>query len=366
MRNIFVVLCVLAAPLAAQEKVRIYVSLDQDHSAPILEDFQKETGIEIDPEYDTERSKTVGLVRRLIAEKGRPQADVYWNNELATTIKLKLAGVLARYVSPSAADIPDRFKDSEGYWTGFAARARVLIVNTNLVGPNEMPDSMWDLADEKWRGKVAMAFPQTGTTAAHAAALYTKDPEEADRYFDALIENRVEWLASNGQTMRDVGQGRFAFAWTDTDDFNVALRRGWPVKCVFPDKGPDEIGVLYLPNSLMLIKGGPNPEAGKKLIDWLLRPEIEERLAHSATAQIPVRPGVKTPDNVKRPEEIGKTMDVDFKEVGRQYDRWTAHLREKFSDASTASGMLVWVVVGLVAAALVGFALLKKATGEPS
>ncbi|MEE8107348.1 MAG: extracellular solute-binding protein [Planctomycetota bacterium] len=355
-----------AGRLPAQETVRIYCSLDQEHSEPLLRDFEKETGIKLETVFDTEANKTVGLVRRLLAEKNEPYADVYWNNELATTIKLKLAGVLQAYKSKSAADIPAVFKDPDGHWTGFAARARVLIVNTNRVKPDEMPTTMWDLADPKWRGKVAMARPQTGTTATHAAALYVLDSDEADRYFKALIDNEVVWRPGNGHVMREVADGLHAFGWTDTDDFHVALLARKPVAKVYPDKGPDDLGVMYIPNSIMLIKGAPNPAGAKRLIDWVLRPETEARLAKSATAQIPVRPGVAVPDHVRRPDQVGKTMAVDFLEVGRQYDRWVSHVQGHFSEAEAKSGSLPMIFLGVLVAAVLAFLLLKKATGEPT
>ena len=105
----------------AQEVV-IYTSLDKVFSQPILEAFEKETGIDVLPVYDSEATKTTGLVNRLIAEKNNPRADVFWNSESGRTIVLKQKGVLAKYVSPSASDIPSQFKDPDGCWTGFAAR----------------------------------------------------------------------------------------------------------------------------------------------------------------------------------------------------------------------------------------------------
>ena len=288
MRNVLVTILALggAGAVSAEEVVRIYVSLDREHSEAVLRDFEKETGIRVEAEFDTEQTKTVGLVNRLIEEKGNPQADLYWNNELATTIKLKQFGVLEKYDSPSAKDIPAEFKDPDGYWVGFAARGRVLIANTDLVKPEELPTSMWDLCDPKWKGKVCMAKPATGTTAAHASALYTLDERRADEYFDKLAANDVTWLVGNAHCMREVAAGRFAFGWTDTDDFHVARLHGKPVAQVFPDRGPEDVGTMVIPNSLVKIRGGKNPAAAQKLIDWLLRPEIEERLAQSATAQI--------------------------------------------------------------------------------
>jgi iron(III) transport system substrate-binding protein len=110
----------------------IYTSLDRPHSKPVLDRFEKETGIRVKALYDTEASKTVGLVNRLIGESSHPQADVFWSSEVIRTLVLKDKGVLAAYRSPAADQIPPEFRDPEGYWTGFAARARVLLVNTEL------------------------------------------------------------------------------------------------------------------------------------------------------------------------------------------------------------------------------------------
>jgi iron(III) transport system substrate-binding protein len=368
MRNLLVTFMTLAATAAAGEKVVVYVSLDEEHSRVVLEDFEKETGVEVEARYDTEATKTVGLVNRLLEEKRTgARADVYWNNELGTTIKLQEHGVLEAYVSPSAAEIPARFKDPEGYWTGFAARARILIVNTNLVRPEEMPKGMWDLADPRWRGKACMARPQTGTTATHAAALYVLlGATEADRYFSALAGNRVQWLQGNAHCMREVAAGRFAFGWTDSDDYNVARLRGDPVAMVHPDAGPEGVGVLYIPNSLMLIRGGPHPANGRKLIDWLLRPAIEERLARGPTAQIPLRPGVPVPENVKRPDQVGKAMAVDFRTVGREYDRWVDHARELLSEEQRSMPVLWGILAAVALLGAAAFVFLRRATGEPS
>ena len=64
-----------------QQEVVVYVSEDQVFSEPILKDFERETGITVKPVFDTEESKSTGVMNRLIAEKDNAQADVYWANE---------------------------------------------------------------------------------------------------------------------------------------------------------------------------------------------------------------------------------------------------------------------------------------------
>jgi iron(III) transport system substrate-binding protein len=136
--------------------VVVYVSHDQVFSEPILKDFENETGIKVRAVYDTEETKSTGTMNRLIAEKDNPQADVYWANEPIRAEVLRQQGIAMPYISPNAGGIPGSFKDPDGYWTGFAARARVLIVNKNA---GAKPDSILAYADPHWRGKTVIANP---------------------------------------------------------------------------------------------------------------------------------------------------------------------------------------------------------------
>src|SRR3989338_10885249 len=145
---------------ASQQVVVVYVSHDQDYAQPVLEAFEKETRIKIKAVYDTEASKTVGLTNRLMAEKMNPQADVFWNNEVVRTIQLKKEGVLAVYRPSNYDKLNKLYKDPDGYWTGFAARARVLIMNTDLLEESQKPASLEDLTKPEFAGYVTLADPQ--------------------------------------------------------------------------------------------------------------------------------------------------------------------------------------------------------------
>lgn len=336
-------LALLALPLITacgkQPDLVVYVSLDWEFSARMIREFEKETGLKVRAEYDTEASKTVGLVRRLVEEADNPRCDVYWNNEIAQTVRLAGRGLLSPYESPSAADIPAEFKDQNHRWTGFAARARCLIVNTDLVSEEDMPSSMWDLLDPKWAGKCGFARPLTGTTLTHAVALYDVIGEaEAERFLSSIAAGQnqdppqVNVVSSNGQLMKLVSSGQLAWGFTDTDDFNVAREKGSPVRRVFPDQteGPDgepALGTLLIPNTVAMIKGAPHPEPAKRFIDWVLSRDVERRLAESRSAQIPVREDVPRPDHVARDFVV---MRVSYISVGQQMENRTEHLRELF------------------------------------
>ena len=276
--------------------VSLYCALDEQHSSTLVARFEKESGLRVKQRYDTEASKTVGLVSMILEEAKRPRCDVFWNNELAHTVRLAQKGLLEGYVSPSAAKIPARYKHPDGLWTGFAARARVFIVNTDLVKPEDYPKSIHDLTLPKWKGKCAVAKPLTGTTLTHFTALeIAMGKEKFDAWVDGLFKNEVAMLQSNGATMRQVAAGEFHFAMTDTDDFHVALGKGEKVACVFPDQGDGQMGTMLIPNSVAIVAKGPHPEGARKLVDWILSESTEALLAAAKSAQIPVRTGVQGP-----------------------------------------------------------------------
>lgn len=313
-----------------KNEVVVYTSVDQVFSEPILQDFEKKSGIKVKAIYDVEAAKTTGLVNRLIAEKNHPQADVFWNSEIARTIILKNKGVLEPYVSAQSASIPEQFKDKQGYWTGFAARARIFICNTHLLSVEKMPRSIFDLTLPALNGRVVLAKPIFGTTATFAASLFVAlGDQRAEKFFRDLKANNVIIVEGNATVRDRVQEGEFPIGLTDTDDANVALENKKPVAVIYSDQGKNGIGALLIPNTVSLIKNAPNQANGKKLIDYLLSEEIESRLAFSSAAQIPLRDHVKRPASVPSYRQI-KAMDVDFEKVANAIERATKVLEDIF------------------------------------
>lgn len=308
-------------------EVVVYVSEDQVFSEPILRDFEAETGIKVKVVYDTEETKSTGAMNRLIAEKDNPQADVYWANEPIRAIALKQKGISTPYVSPNAEGIPDNLKDLQGYWTGFSARARVLIVSeTSLI--NQTPASILAYTVERWKGKGVIANPLFGTTTSWIAALFTVwSDEHARDFMERMKENGTKVSTSNGESTMLVANNEFTFSLVDSDDATNAIKNEKSVMQVYPDQEEGELGCLVLPNATVLIKGGPNPENGKALIDYLLSPQTERKLAFADCAQIPLHEGVETPDNVIKIEEL-KLMKVDFEAVARKLQEIQPYLKE--------------------------------------
>jgi iron(III) transport system substrate-binding protein len=314
---IFIVVAAAAAiwrfyPSAGTQTVVVYVSHDQVFSEPILKDFEKDTGIKVLAVYDTEETKSAGAMNRLIAEKHNPQADVYWANEPVRAEVLRQQHISAPYVSPNAAGIPDTFRDPDGYWTGFAARARVIIVHDDV---DPRPTSVLSYTDPQWRGKTVIANPLFGTTTDQIAALFAVWGDERGRSFmQNLHDNAVKISPSNGDSADLVARGESAFSLVDSDDVVNRMKQHQPIELVYPDQGADEVGCLIVPNAAVLIAGAPHPEVGRKLIDYLLSNDTERKLALSDAAQIPLHPGAAPPPELKSVESI-KVMKVNYAEV---------------------------------------------------
>jgi iron(III) transport system substrate-binding protein len=312
------------SPGSAERTVTIYVSTDRVFSEPVLREYERRSGVKVNPVYDTEETKSTGLANRLIAEKARPQADVFWSNEPVRTLVLKSRDVLAPYKSPSADGIPAPLRDPDGYWTGFSARMRVIAYNPKLVKPDEAPTSIFDLADPKWRGQVAIADPRFGSTSFHVAALYAiAGDEKMDAFFRRLKENGVRVVDGNSVVRDMVVRGEVKVGLTDTDDVNVALEDGQAIAMVLPDK--EGLGVPVMPNMVSFIANAPHPDEGRHLIDYLLSSDVERQLAQSEAVQIPLHAGVQGPKNIPSIDTF-KPMTLDYSKAASRVEEVTNRL----------------------------------------
>ena len=316
-------------PLGCQgdgREVVVYSSVDQVFSEPILRSFEAGSGVRVRAVFDTDETKSTGVLNRLIAEAANPQADVFWSGDPVRPFLLIQRDLVEAFASPEADAIPAAFKDPEGRWTGLGARARVLLVNRSRLGGRAAPSSIRDLARPEWRGEGAIANPLFGTTTIHVAALATLwGDEELRAFLDGLRENGVRIASSNGEVRRLVAAGEVTLGLTDTDDADQAAASGAPVEVVYPDQEAGGLGTLVMPTTLVRIRGGPHPQEAKQLIDHLLSPQVEAYLAAHG-AHMPLQRGVATPAGVRSASEI-RAMQVDYAEVALVIERIQPWLR---------------------------------------
>lgn len=303
-------------------QVVVYSSVDQVFAEPVLRKFEANSKIRVRAVFDTEETKSTGVLNRIIAEANQPQADVFWSGDPMRPYQLVRRQLVEPYVARSAATLPTHAKGLE--WTGIASRARVLLVNTQRV-PKDPPASIRDLADSRWKGQTTIANPLFGTTTMHVAALFSAwGDTEAKRFLESIKANGIRIAASNGEVKRLVTTGEVAWGVTDTDDANDAVASGAPVRIVFPDQ--DQLGTLVMPTSVVLLRGARHPRAARDLIDYLASAETEKYLTEHG-AHIPLQPGVPPPPSLSAPPKV-RAMSVDYGQLALTIERIQPWLRE--------------------------------------
>ena len=129
---VFLLLPLLAGCGDSRPRVVLYCAQDPPFAESLLADFTRNTGVEVASKFDTEADKSVSLYEALVREKAHPRCDVFWNNEILHVMRLRQHGLLEPYASPAAATYPDWTRPADQTWQAFAARARILLVNTKV------------------------------------------------------------------------------------------------------------------------------------------------------------------------------------------------------------------------------------------
>lgn len=275
---------------ASQDALVVYCSHDSSYSEEILRDFERETGIRLIVRFDTEATKSIGLINLLIAERDNPQCDVFWNNEVLGTMKLQKLGMLQPYKGKGYERIPAQHKADDGSWTGFAARLRVFIVNTENMPATRVAVAQRVNSEVADLSRVAMAKPLFGTTLTQYSALWSMiGPEDLVRWHHDLRDRGLLEVNGNSVVKDLVASGRCDFGFTDTDDFFLAADEGKPVE-MLPLVSGSPGRTICIPNSVALIRGTRSSGAARLLVDYLLSAEVETRLACSPSRQIPLGP----------------------------------------------------------------------------
>lgn len=304
----------LGAACARSPDLVVYCSLDQEFAEPLIAEFERATGLRVDAQFDVERNKTVGMVQRIRVEAAHPRADVFWNNEIAQTIRLKQLGLTSAYAPTTAVSLPSAFKDPESHWHGFAARARVILYRTDRAV--EIPRTLDAMLDPKTARGGALAKPLTGTTLTNFAVLAElRGRPAALEWLRRASSSGLRWGSGNADVMRGVARGDFDWCFTDTDDAAKAIQDGYPVAVALLDQGPPGSGSLLIPNTVCILSRAPHRAAAERFVEWVLRPETEAILAAASSRQIPLHPQVSVPAGMQLPGRDFEALVVPWEAV---------------------------------------------------
>jgi len=294
-RLLLIFLSVLAAgPVgfaSAADELVVYSGRKEMVMKPVTEAFQKKTGIMVKLKI----GKTSGLAHEVIQEKTRPRADVFIATEAGVMDILAKNGVLESYLSPEAKDLEPGFRDQEGRWTGISSRARVLLYNKHLVAEKDVPRSIFQLTDPKWKGRVAIAGTRERTTLSWVSSLIAvKGVEFTRTYLAQLYANGLRILPDNADVWQGVGRGEFAVGLTNSPNYFLARKADYPVGVVYPDQSDGGLGTMLNLNAIALVKGAVNAIAARRFIDFVLSAE-GQRILIDGAYEIPLKPDIIDP-----------------------------------------------------------------------
>lgn len=288
--------------LAASDTLVLYSGRKEKAIKPVVDAFTKATGIPVDLKV----GKTSGLANEIRMERAHPRGDLFISTEGGIMEILAKEGLLAPYVSPATKAVPEEFKSPTGAWTGISGRARIILYNRTLVPEKEAPRSIFELSDPKWKGKLAIAGTRERTTLAWVSTLVAVKGEASTlEYLKGLHANGLKILTDNTEVWQGVGRGEFAVGLTNSPNFYLAKKMNLPVGVVYPDQDASGIGTPIHPNAAAVIKGGANPKAAQKFMDFVLSPD-GQRLLVEADYEIPLIPGIDSGEvlpaqSIKRP-----------------------------------------------------------------
>ena len=282
-----------------ENRVIVYCAQDRIYAEPVFRDFEKQTGLKVRAVYDSEAVKTVGLANRLLAERSHPQCDVFWGNEEMRTRQLAAQSL---------------FRDTNG-WSAFGYRSRRIVINTNRLPLASAPHSLIELTNATWRGKVALAYPQFGTTATHFNALrqlWGDQPWQA--WCRGMAANKPFLVDGNSVVVKLVGKGEAWVGLTDSDDIADGQREGLAVAAC-PMTGE----TLLIPNTVAVTRGAPHPGAAQTLFEYLQRRQVIERVVAANALE-----------GFSVAEVSTATMRVDWPKLLNDLDSTTAKLNNFF------------------------------------
>lgn len=298
------------ASAAAAETVTIYSGRGEALIAPLVAQFEAETGIEAEVRY----GGTSELATLLQEEGANTPADVFWAQD---------AGALGA-LSPQFAAAPaeaneaviEVFRSANGKWVPTSGRTRVLVYSTERVEEADLPQGIADLADPKYKGRVAWA-PTNGSFQAFVTALRLTEGDAAARaWLEAMKANEVKAYPNNGSQIEAIANGEVDFGLVN----NYYLGRYTGKDPEFPvdmaQFAAGDIGNLVLVAGAGVIEASDNKENAQAFIDFLLSPAAQQYITLEGN-EYPVRAGVTPHATLETLETVSViSPKVDVNQIG--------------------------------------------------
>ncbi len=305
-----------AAPAEVTGKLVVYSGRSEALIQPVLDAFQAQY-----PQVEIllKAGSNSALANALIEEQANPQADVFITTEMFTVQSLAQKGLLQAYLPQGANALPAEFIGPNQTWVGLTRRARVIMYNADLVSPEELPNSIFDLTNPKWKGQVAAAGSTNGGMQAQVASMrkLLGDQATAD-WLKGLMNNEVTFFGSHTDVRKAVGAGEFKLGLVNHYYYHLQKAEGSNVGVIYPDQGKGQIGLLTNITAAAIVQGAKNLPAAQALLDFLVLPEGQKLFAER-NYEYPLLPGVALREGMT-PLETFHLAEVDIPSTALDLD----------------------------------------------
>ena len=290
-----------------ERELTIYSGRSSDLVKPLLDEFAETSGIPVAVRYGD--STDLAL---LLAEEGdRSPADVFFSQSPGTVGFLGEKGLLAPLPSRLTAAVPPAYRAGDGTWVGITARQRVLVYNADLVASDDLPDSVLDLTDSAYRGRVAVAPSnasfQDFVTAMHQEAGYDRTLE----WLEGMAANESPVYESNNAIVEAVGRGEVPLGLVNHyyNERFLAEDPSLPSRNYrFPD---GDLGSLVIESSATVLAASEKTAEAQQFIEFLLERSSQEYFV-SETFEYPLVEGVAPSADLPALADLdGPDVDVD-------------------------------------------------------
>ncbi|WP_026476920.1 extracellular solute-binding protein [Alkaliphilus transvaalensis] len=300
------------APNETKELV-VYSTRNETFVQPLLDKFESETGIKVLALHGGD------AVINKIKEEGRNvQADIVISNDIGALEHLRLEGFLQGYEPNGIEAIEERYIAEDMSWFALSARARVFMYNKDLITEEEMPKSILDLADEKWKGEFAITRGGNGSMIAHISALRNEwGDDKTLEWLDGVKENAGAITQGHGDVRRAVGAGEFKFGLVNNYYYHQQLREPNDnnVGVIYLDQAENEMGTVVNAAGVGFVKGAPNELNGQRFLDWILQPENQREFSY-ASLEVPINPAIEAVGEAAKISDF-KVQSMPLRELGK-------------------------------------------------
>lgn len=301
----------LASGIVAANELTLYSGRGESFVQPIVNQFERDTGIKVNVRY----GDTAQLALLLQEEGSRTRADLYWGQDAGAMGSLAKTGLLATLPSRVYDDLPSIYTSRTGQWVAASGRARVLTYSTERVNAADLPLSVFELTDPKYKGRLAVP-PTNGGFQAFVTAMRVQHGDERTlEWLKGIKANEPVIFRNNTTAVQGIADGDVDFAIVNSYYLPrfVSADPNYPVAQTFFAAG--DIGNLVNVAGIGVLEASRNKDNAVRFVEYLLSQSAQQYFT-SVVNEYPVTPGViSNPVLTDLSELLAIAPEIDLDEL---------------------------------------------------